>query len=114
MGSIINFFKKTGYVIKHAPFLTCVTVTSIVLTCVTVIKVGPENIMKARKTVPIFGLLLDLDYPDIDTESVEYAAETDDEIEKLFAEYAPETDPEAQDVDVDVDDVPMTRVAEVA
>lgn len=41
-------------------------------------------------------------------------SETDDEIEKLFAEYAPETDPEAQDVDVDVDDVPMTRVAEVA
>ena len=100
MGSIINFFKKTGYVIKHAPFLTCVTVTSIVLTCVTVIQVGPENIMKVRKTVPIFGLLLDPDYPDIDTESVEYAAETDDAIDY----YDPDENDYSDAVDTDTPD----------
>ena len=73
MGSIINFFKKIGYVIKHAPFLTCVTITSIVLTCVTIIQVGPENIPGTWKTTPVFGLMLDPDYPDIEADSIDFA-----------------------------------------
>jgi hypothetical protein len=96
----MNFFRKTGYVIKHAPFLTCVTVTSIVLTCVTVIQVGPENIMKVRKTVPIFGLLLDLDYPDIETDNIEFAGETDDGTDY----YDPEADDYTDTTDTDIAD----------
>ena len=101
----MNFFRKTGYVIKHAPFLTCVTVTSIVLTCVTIIQVGPGNIPDTWKTTPVFGLMLDPDYPDIETDNIEFAGETDDGTDY----YDPEVDDYADTTDTDIADTVIDR-----
>jgi len=65
MNIIANFFKKTGHVIKKTPLLTSIALMSVTLSCITIIQVGPENIPSNWPTTPIFGLLLDQDFPNI-------------------------------------------------
>ena len=78
MGSIISFFKKTGHIITHAPLLTGIVLISVVLTCITIVQVGPSKIPNTWISTPVFGLMLDPDYPNIGADNTEYAEGLED------------------------------------
>ena len=112
MSIIIGFLKKTWHIIKHAPLLTGIVLTSIILTVVTVIQVGAENLPNTWASTPVFAVMMsDPDFPDI--QGTEYASDEDDpyyDTDTEDPDVAYYTDPIDTDTEiVEPDDKPDTQ-----